>query len=174
MVWRILPLWPGAVTAIYRNLLQNPKFAKRYVRRAKEVLAADGLLGEKSVVQVWDSLYYTIDKALYDEASRWGDYRRDVHPWQSQGKLYTVDKYYMRERNRLLTEYFPVRSRNVLNAIVDYVGIDDDWSPEELAGVENVVAQKPWDGRCYKLNGQVVTNPGKGIFVKNGKRIIIK
>ena len=154
--------------------MQNEKFARRYQRRAKEVLADDGILGEASVVEVWDSLYNTISTALYDEAARWGDYRRDVHPWQSQGKLYTVDKYYMRERNRLLTEYFPVRSRNVLNAIVDYVGIDDDWSPEELAGVENVVAQKPWDGRCYNLNGQVVTNPGKGIFVKNGKRIIIK
>lgn len=161
-------------TGIFHNLLQNEKFARRYQRRAKEVLADDGLLGEASVVEVWDSLYNTISTALYDEAARWGDYRRDVHPWQSQGKLYTVDKYYMRERNRLLTEYFPVRSRNVLNAIVDYVGIDDDWSPEELAGVENVVAQKPWDGRCYNLNGQVVTNPGKGIFVKNGKRIIIK
>ena len=121
----------GAVTAIYRNLLQNPKFAKRYVRRAKEVLTADGLLGEKSVVQVWDSLYYTIDKALYDEAARWGDYRRDVHRWQSGGQLYTVDEFYIPERNRLLYEYFPSRSEKVLADILSYVDVDDFEAPEE-------------------------------------------
>ena len=121
----------GAVTAIYRNLLQNPQFAKRYVRRAKEVLANDGLLGEKSVVDVWDSLYYTIDKALYDEAARWGDYRRDVHRYSSAGKLYTVDEFYIPERNRLLTEYFPNRSARVLNDILSYVNIDDFEAPEE-------------------------------------------
>ena len=121
----------GAVTAIYRNLLQNPQFAKRYVRRAKEVLADDGLLGESSVVDVWDSLYYTIDKALYDEAARWGDYRRDVHRYSSAGKLYTVDEFYIPERNRLLSEYFPNRSAKVLNDILSYVNIDDFEAPEE-------------------------------------------
>ena len=121
----------GAVTSIYRNLLQNPKFAKRYVRRAKQVLADDGLLGEKSVVAVWDSLYYTIDKALYDEAARWGDYRRDVHRWQSGGQLYSVDEFYIPERNRLLYEYFPNRSAKVLNDILSYVNIDDFEAPED-------------------------------------------
>lgn len=118
-------------TGIFHNLLQNEKFAKQYVRRAKEVLADDGLLGEKSVVQVWDSLYYTIDKALYDEAARWGDYRRDVHRWQSGGQLYTVDDFYLPERNRLLNEYFPSRSAKVLNDILNYVNVDDFEAPEE-------------------------------------------
>ena len=116
----------GYVTTIYRNLLKNEEFARRFVRRAKQLLADDGLLGEKSVVEVWDSLYYTIDKALYDEAARWGDYRRDVHPWQSRGKLYTVDDFYLPERNRLLSQYFPYRSDIVLDQILNYVGIDVD------------------------------------------------
>lgn len=135
----------GAVTAIYRNLLQNPQFAKRYVRRAKEVLANDGLLGEKSVVDVWDSLYYTIDKALYDEAARWGDYRRDVHRYSSAGKLYTVDEFYIPERNRLLTEYFPNRSARVLNDILSYVNIDDFEAPEEWIPLTKDMFCE-WDG----------------------------
>lgn len=135
----------GAVTAIYRNLLQNPQFAKRYVRRAKEVLANDGLLGEKSVVDVWDSLYYTIDKALYDEAARWGDYRRDVHRYSSAGKLYTVDAFYIPERNRLLTEFFPYRSARVLDDILRYVNIDDFEAPEDWIPLTKDMFCE-WDG----------------------------
>ena len=118
-------------TGIFHNLLKNEKFARRYVRRAKEVLSESGFLGEESVVQVWDSLYHTIETALYDEAARWGDYRRDVHRWQSGGQLYTVDDFYIPERNRLLYEYFPNRSAKVLDDILSYVNVDDFEAPEE-------------------------------------------
>ena len=118
-------------TGIFQNLLQNDDFARRYLRRAKELLAKDGLLGEQSVVEVWDSLYNTISGAIYAEAARWGDYRRDVHQWQSRGQLYTVDNHYMAERQRLLTEYFPVRTDNVLGYIMSYVDIDDFEAPDD-------------------------------------------
>jgi hypothetical protein len=118
-------------TGIFHNLLQNEQFARRYLRRAKEVLAEDGPLGSQSAVELWDSLYNTISTALYAEAARWGDYRRDVHPWQSRGQLYTVDDHYMTERNRLLTQYFPYRSDNVLEDIIRLVNIDDFEAPED-------------------------------------------
>ena len=107
-------------TGLFNNLLKNKKFARRYVNRAKEVLTDDGLLGQKSVVAVWDSLYHTIETAIYAEAARWGDYRRDVHRYQTAGQLYTVDKHYMAERNRLLNQYFPVRTNRVLNDVLNY------------------------------------------------------
>ena len=118
-------------TGIFQNLLRNDDFARRYLRRAKELLAKDGLLGEQSVVEVWDSLYNTISGDIYAEAARWGDYRRDVHQWQSRGQLYTVDNHYMAERQRLLTEYFPVRTDNVLGYIMNYVDIDDFEAPDD-------------------------------------------
>ena len=119
-------------TGIFNNLLQNEQFARRYVKRARQVLSDDGLLGETSVVQVWDSLYHTIANALYAEAARWGDYRRDVHPYSSRGSLYTVDDTYMSERNRLLNEYFPMRTDYVLSSILNKVNVDEfepaeDW-----------------------------------------------
>ena len=124
----------GFPTGIFNHLMQNKQFAARYLDRAKEVLADDGLLGRQSVLEVWDSLYHTIETAIYAEAARWGDYRRDVHRYQTAGQLYTVDNQYMAERNRLLTQYFPVRTGRVLDAIIDYVDIDDfeapaDWTP---------------------------------------------
>lgn len=132
-------------TGIFQQLLRNDNFARRYLRRAKELLKDDGMLGQESVVAVWDSLYHTISMALYDEAARWGDYRRDVHRWQTAGQLYTVDNQFMAERNRLLTQYFPVRTGNVLNQIISYVNIDDFEMPD---GWEPLMASMfhEWDG----------------------------
>lgn len=132
-------------TGIFHNLLQNDDFARRYLDRAKEVLAADGLLGQESVVQVWDSLYNTISTAIYDEAARWGDYRRDVHPYTTRGQLYTVDNQYMKERNRLLTQYFPQRSDNVLASIVSAVSVDDFELPDGWIRLASSMFHE-WDG----------------------------
>lgn len=132
-------------TGIFQNLLKNEKFARRYLKRAKAVLAEDGVLGEESAVEVFDSLYNTIALALYDEAARWGDYRRDVHPYQTQGKLYTVDDTYQRERNRLLTQYFPERSARVLNSIVSLVDVDDFEAPEDWVELVSNMFHE-WDG----------------------------
>ena len=121
----------GGPTDIFNMLLNNEDFARRYLRRAKELLADDGLLGEASVVAVWDSLYNNISSALYDEAARWGDYRRDVYNGYGYANtVYTVDDTYMSERNRLLTWYFPTRTATVLSQITKYVAIDDFVAPE--------------------------------------------
>ncbi len=146
----------GYPTGIFHTLLRNDQFARRYQRRAKELLSEDGLLGQQSVVTLWDSLYHTIDKAIYDEAARWGDYRRDVHRYQSRGQLYTVDNQFMTERNRLLDKYFPYRTNRVLKSILSYVNIDDDTDD-----IERITADDK-DVRLYDLNGQLVTHPTSG------------
>ena len=163
----------GIPTTLFRNLLRNDDFARRYVRRARQLLADDGLLGEQSVVAVWDSLYYTIDKALYVEAARWGDYRRDIHQWTSRGKLYTVDDFYLPERRRLLDDYFPQRSAIVLSNILNYVDIDD--VPETaIASVSRDVFTT--DGILYDLHGRKVSNAQlkKGIYIRNGRKVAIE
>lgn len=119
-------------TWIFHTLLQNPKFVNRYLKRAAQVLSEEGPLGEASVVQLWDSLYNTISDAVYAEAARWGDYRRDVHPYQSKRPLYTVDDFYLKERDRLKNQYFPYRTATALSQVNTYVqtltGIYyDDW-----------------------------------------------
>lgn len=121
-------------TGIFNNLLKNDKFAKKYMSRAKVLLAEDGLLSPKVTEEVWDSLYNNVSKAIYAEAARWGDYRRDVHPYSSRGSLYTVDETYMKERNRLHTQFFPKRSSTVLSMIENTFAIDDfeplkEWTP---------------------------------------------
>jgi hypothetical protein len=155
----------GFPTGIFQNLMKNGHFARHYLERARELLADGGLLGEASVVAVWDSLYHTIDKAIYAEAARWGDYRRDVHRWQSAGQLYTVDDHYMEERNRLLTQYFPARSARVLKDITSFAG------PVGIKEAEMANA----DNRWYSLSGQQIAQPTKpGIYIVNGRKRVVR
>lgn len=157
-------------TGIFHALLKNDKFANRYLRRAQELLSDDGMLSERSVVQVWDSLYNVISLAVYDESARWGDYRRDVHAYTSKGELYTVDNHYMKERNRLLNNYFPYRSAKVLKDIQTFI--------EEKTGITGIkdipVANEHADNAYYNISGQRVASPSKGIYICNGKKVLIK
>jgi len=157
----------GYPTGIFNNLMRNDRFALRYLRRARQLLSDDGLLGERSVKALWDSLYQTIRPALYAEAARWGDYRRDVHRWQSAGQLYTVDRHYMAERERLLNRYFPVRTQNTLRYIEDYVDIEDP----ELTAVCQPETTSRSHTPYYNLNGQRVDRPRRGIYLHNGKKV---
>ena len=159
-------------TGMFQSLLRNPQFAKRYQRRAKELLADDGFLGQQSVVEVWDSLYHTIDKALYAEAARWGDYRRDVHRynWGDDYHLCTVDETYMNERNRLLNDYFPYRSKKVLDNILAYVQVDDFEAPADWVPFTASMFHR-WDGT--DANAQVTEqNPGAVLNLNTGAELV--
>ena len=134
-------------TGIFHNLLHNDDFARQYLRRAKELLAPDGLMGQESVVALWDSLHSVIASALYAEAARWGDYRRDVHQYTSKGQLYTVDNQYAAERKRLLTEYFPKRSDIVLGQITSFVDVDDFEPPQDWEKLRPTLFCQ-WDGNA--------------------------
>ena len=118
--------YSGCTTHIFKYLMQNHVFRHRYIDRAYQLLVAPGgLLTEQPVVELWDSLYNDISLALYAESARWGDYRRDVHPYASRGELYTPDKHYLKQRNKLLNEYFPQRT-----AVVVQQMIDKGWYPK--------------------------------------------
>ncbi len=155
-------------TGIFNNLLQNEDFVTRYGQRARQLLSSNGLLGPQSVVETWDSLYQVVSKAIYAEAARWGDYRRDVHRWQSKGKLYTVDETYMKERNRLLHEYFPYRSAKVLADIRELVPTGILQHPIPGQSLSPII-QPP----LYNLHGQQVQHPSKGIYIRDGKKVVV-
>ena len=160
-------------TGMFHSLLQNPTFAKKYQRRAKELLADDGFLGQQSVVNLWDSLYHTIDKAIYCEAARWGDFRRDVQPQPSyygSNRVFTVDDAYMQERNRLLTNYFPYRSGIVLDNILAFVQVDDFEAPEEWVPMAASMFHR-WNGTG--ADAQVTEqNPGAELNLNNGAELV--
>lgn len=45
---------------------------------------------------------------------------------------------------------------------------------ENTTGINNVKVETPCDNRYYNLNGQQVEQPTKGLYIKNGKKVIVK
>jgi hypothetical protein len=57
-----------------------------------------------------------MDKPIVAESVRWGDYRRDVHPWQNGTfQLYTREEHWLAESNRIVNLYLPNRNATVLS-----------------------------------------------------------
>ena len=115
----------GKPTGLFQKLMKNAEFRARFASRVRELSSPGGLLTAERATALWDSLYHSIDMALYLEAARWGDYRNAVHPYQSQGQRYDVDNYYMAERRRLLNDYFPYRLDIYLQQLRDKGWLED-------------------------------------------------
>ena len=107
----------GKPTGIFTRLMKNPEFKQRFENRVAELSRPGGILTPERTVSIWDSLYHSIDMALYCEAARWGDYRNSVHPYNSKGQRFDVDNWYMQERNRLMSGYFPNRQQTYLRQL---------------------------------------------------------
>lgn len=104
-------------TYLFNKLIENPVFRHRFMDRVQKHCFDNGVLTPVHCAQRWLALDAVIDTALYCEQARWGDYRRDVHPYTSKGSLYTVDTHYKAQREFLLEEYFPKRTDKFLTQL---------------------------------------------------------
>ncbi len=50
----------------------------------------------------------------------------------------------------------------------------DEEEENDATGISNVAAQKKNDGVYYNLSGQRVNLPAKGLYIQNGKKVIVK
>ena len=82
-----------------------------FANRAKEHLTGRGALTPTETADRYRRLSETLDLAILAESARWGDYRRDVHPYkEGPYELYTRDLHWRPEVKRLLDDYFPKRT----------------------------------------------------------------
>ncbi len=52
--------------------------------------------------------------------------------------------------------------------------LDITFDNGDVTGIEAVETQKTFDGAFYNLNGQRVAQPAKGLYIVNGKKVVIK
>ena len=52
--------------------------------------------------------------------------------------------------------------------------LDITFDNGDVTGIEAVETQKAFDGAFYNLNGQRVAQPAKGLYIVNGKKVVIK
>jgi hypothetical protein len=96
---------------LYSRLRANPEFRLHFADRLQRHLFNGGALTPERAAARFLARAAQIEKAIVCESARWGDYRRDVHPYSNGPyELYTRDVHWRNEQNRLLTQYFPQRT----------------------------------------------------------------
>jgi hypothetical protein len=100
---------------IYQKMLQNPEFRRMFADRIQKFCLNNGPLTPSKAAERWETRANQIDQAVIAESARWGDYRRDVHRWQTAPyELYTKETHWTPQREYLLNTYFPNRTDNFI------------------------------------------------------------
>ena len=105
---------PRFPARLLRYLKENDEFRLRFADHIQRHFLNDGLLTPERAVERWEALSGQVTDAIVAESARWGDHRRDVDPVGQPLVLLERDVHWVAERNRLLQEYFPVRTGIVL------------------------------------------------------------
>ena len=87
---------------LYSALRQNPEFRLQFADHAHKYLFNDGELTPLKTRARYKKWADFIDRAIVGESARWGD--------SSRSTPYTRDVEWVRERDRLLNQYFPERT----------------------------------------------------------------
>ncbi|HSV98794.1 MAG TPA: FN3 associated domain-containing protein [Sedimentisphaerales bacterium] len=105
-------------TGLFDCLDDIEEFRIRFGDRVQRHLSQGGVLTPRRNAERWVRLADEIELAIVAESARWGDYRRDVHPYEwGPYSLYTRDDHWIPAKNRVLDEYFPRRTETVLEQL---------------------------------------------------------
>jgi hypothetical protein len=107
----------GYPSGLHTKLVDNAQYRLDFADRVhKHMVAPDGALTPSQNIARWAKWMAIMDKPIVAESVRWGDYRRDVHPWQSGTyQLYTREEHWLAESNRIVNSYLPNRNATVLS-----------------------------------------------------------
>lgn len=95
---------------LFHKLCENDDFRRLFAERVQRHLSGDGVLTPGPASERFRKWADRLNGAMVAESARWGDYRRDVHPYKvGPYELYTRDDHWRPEIQRLVTEYFPKR-----------------------------------------------------------------
>jgi hypothetical protein len=100
---------------LFHKLEENAAFCRLFAQRARLHLTGNGALTPSNAGQRYRRWASQIEQAVIAESARWGDYRRDAHPYKTGPyELYTRNEHWRPEVRRLLEEYFPKRTAEVI------------------------------------------------------------
>ncbi len=97
---------------IFRELLANPDFLIQCADQIQRHFFNGGALTPESSIKRYSNLASIIDRAIVGESARWGD--------AASGRAKTRDDNWVKERDRLLNDYFPVRTDIVIQQLKDF------------------------------------------------------
>ena len=102
-------------TGLLAGLNSVVEFNMRFQDRAQKHFFNDGALTPAKASAMWLKLAKEVEFAITAESARWGDYRRDVHPWRyGPYPLYTKYDHVLPHQAWLMETYFPQRTNIVI------------------------------------------------------------
>lgn len=155
---------------LHTKLRDNPQYRLDFADRVhKHLIAPGGALTREANLARWFYWSNLLYKPIVAESCRWGDYRRDVHPWQDGTfVLYTRETHWLPENQRMVTSYFLNRPGIVLNQLRSaglYPNVD---APEfRLGGLSGTLTA---GGPVARGTWLYLRNPGAGTiyYTTNG------
>ena len=96
---------------IFQKMRENDDFLRLFANRVVKHCYNGGVLTPEGTDQLWSVRRNQVEKSMDAEAARWGDYRRDVHPYASGPyELYTRETHWIPAQDFLTDTYFPSRT----------------------------------------------------------------
>jgi len=100
----------GGPTAVHQDLCANAEYRLLFADHVHKHFFNGGALTPEGAVAAYQKLLSEVDRAVVGESARWGDNQRPDLP-------YTRDVEWVAERDRLLYDYFPLRTGLVLEQL---------------------------------------------------------
>ena len=152
---------------IFQQLSKNEAFRQLFADRVQQLCYHDGLLTPESAADRWNTRKDQVENGIPAESARWGDYRRDVHPYQTSGPfdLYSYDDYWVPQHNFMLNTYFPERTSAFLNQLRS-AGLFPD-----LDAPAFFVNGQAYPGTTIEKGDELTMTSGEGViyYTTNGK-----
>lgn len=104
---------------IFTRLCDNANFKRAFADKVLETCTNNGIFTPEANIQRWMKRSSVLENAIDAESARWGDYRRDVHRYYERNDiaLYNKDDFWLPEREFMLNEYFPQRTRTLITQL---------------------------------------------------------
>lgn len=106
-------------SGLFPKLDDNAQYRLDFADRVhKHMIAPGGALTREATTARWQHWQTVLDNAIVAESCRWGDYRRDVHPYANGVyDLYTRDNQWLVEMDRMVNSYFVNRPGIVMSQL---------------------------------------------------------
>jgi Lamin Tail Domain/Chitobiase/beta-hexosaminidase C-terminal domain/CotH kinase protein len=108
-------------SGLHTRLDDNAQYRLDFADRVhRSLIAPGGALTIPRNTARWQKWQALLDKPIVAESCRWGDYRRDVHPYSlGTFALYTREDQWLAENSRVVNIYFPTRVTVVMQQLRD-------------------------------------------------------
>ncbi len=110
--------YENSPVTIFNKIKNVDAFALLFADRVYKHLYNDGVLTSENNQRLWEALSDKVREALIAESARWGNYRKDVHQYNSSSaQLYTTDEHWETENLRIYSSYYTRRNSIFINQL---------------------------------------------------------